>query len=63
MAFRDYVNQHLPPKPSSKHTIDRIENYEGYYPGNLQWATKSEQVQNRRCFKIEKITNTNPQIE
>jgi hypothetical protein len=29
-------------------TIDRINNDEGYFPGNLRWATKSTQSFNRR---------------
>src|SRR5262249_32905676 len=52
-AFRNYVNQHLGPKPSPSHTIDRTNNNGNYEPGNLRWATKSEQVQNRR-FKPDK---------
>jgi hypothetical protein len=47
-AFRDYVEQHLGPKPSPKHRIGRTENSEGYFPGNLQWATPSQQRCNSR---------------
>lgn len=36
------------PKPSPKHSIDRIDNERGYEPGNLRWATNAEQSRNRR---------------
>ena len=36
------------PKPSPKHTLDRIDNIRGYEPGNVRWATGSEQRRNSR---------------
>lgn len=33
---------------SSEHSIDRIDNDRGYFPGNVRWATRNEQQQNRR---------------
>jgi hypothetical protein len=38
---------HIGPKPTSKHTLDRIDNTKGYEPGNVRWATKLEQNANR----------------
>jgi len=44
--FIDDVGQ----RPSPKHSIDRIDNEGHYEIGNLRWATKSEQIHNRRQY-------------
>jgi hypothetical protein len=39
---------HVGPRPSPQHSIDRIDNSQGYTPGNVRWATRTEQNRNRR---------------
>lgn len=49
--FRDDFTkfaEEIGPRPSTKHSIDRINNNLGYVPGNLRWATKKEQARNMR---------------
>jgi hypothetical protein len=43
-AFR----AHIGPRPSPKHSIDRIDPYGNYEPGNVRWATTTEQNRNHR---------------
>ena len=51
LKFVKYIGK----RPSIDHSVDRI-NVDGHYePGNVRWATKSEQISNRR--KIRAIQN------
>jgi hypothetical protein len=40
-------------RPSNRHSIGRIENDDGYRPGNVEWQTQKQQMRNtrvnRRC--------------
>jgi hypothetical protein len=46
MAFYRYIG----PRPTPQHSVDRIDGALGYQPGNVRWATKSEQSSNRPSF-------------
>jgi hypothetical protein len=50
-AFLSHVGR----RPSCRHSLDRINNERGYYPGNVRWATYREQAQNSRNVRIVKF--------
>ena len=46
-SFKNFFED-VGPKPSSKHTLERINNNLGYDKNNCKWATWSEQAKNKR---------------
>ena len=40
--------EHIGEPPTKYHTVDRIDAFGNYEPGNVRWATQSEQMNNTR---------------
>lgn len=64
-AAAEWVLDNLGTRPSSTHSIDRIDNNRHYEAGNLRWATRDEQARNKRMYrrtsKGERIRNLKEQ--
>ncbi len=48
IKFYEYIGH----RPSLKYTIERINNDKGYVPGNVKWATRKEQADNKRGLHL-----------
>jgi hypothetical protein len=56
LANYDTFRSDIGTRPSSLHTLDRINNNGNYEPGNVRWATMAEQQLNRRvCLGIRRV--------
>lgn len=43
---------YMGPRPTTKHTVERINNDGNYEPGNVRWATRREQARNTRMARL-----------
>ena len=48
-SYKNFVKD-VGKRPAANLTIDRIDNDEGYKPGNVRWATHQEQMLNKRIL-------------
>ena len=50
-------------RPSMRHTLDRINNSVGYFPGNVRWSSWEEQQRNRTNNRLILVTGSDGECE
>jgi hypothetical protein len=57
-SFKEFLAD-IPPRPSQKHTLHRINNDKGYESGNVQWLTRGEHSVHHHVMLGHKIKRSN----
>lgn len=52
--FEDFI-RHIGTRPSTRHSVDRIDNDGHYEPGNVRWATDQAQRNNRSDSELHEL--------
>ena len=50
-SFADFLAD-VGPRPSARHSLERSDNMRGYYPDNVEWATRDIQNRNKRTNRM-----------
>jgi hypothetical protein len=65
----EWILDNLGERPTDAHSLDRIDNNQGYKAGNLRWATREEQARNKRAYnrtqngeRIRKLKELRPDL-
>lgn len=53
-SFADFIAD-MGSRPSDKHTLDRVNNDDGYNPDNCRWTDRTTQARNQRVRKDNKL--------
>lgn len=61
-GFRNFLSD-MGTKPSTKHSLDRIDNDSGYSPENCRWSTQESQVSNSSTIKLVEIDGVSKPIK
>jgi hypothetical protein len=56
VSFEEFLRE-LGLRPSSNHSLDRINNDGNYEIGNVRWATAKEQLYNRRPYVLSSFSD------
>jgi len=56
VGFLSYLQKSIGRRPNNSMTLDRINNRQGYEPGNIRWASRHLQRINQSAHRLRKIT-------